>query len=64
MIVEEKKALDKNCCRDWKQPCCGSLCMAWRWEPLREEQKKEGDAIVKHTYVSSTHGYCGLAGRP
>lgn len=62
MIVEEKKAFDKNCCRDWKQPCCGSLCMAWRWvNPLDEEYTYLFDEAPDR---EKTYGYCGLGGRP
>jgi hypothetical protein len=65
MIVEEKKAADRVCPQMIdKTPeyrwCQGSRCMAWRW----------ADNIVKHNKLeladgkSTTHGYCGLAGRP
>ena len=45
---------------NWSCACIGSRCMAWRW----------ADNIVKHNKLeladgkSTTHGYCGLAGRP
>jgi D-serine deaminase-like pyridoxal phosphate-dependent protein len=63
MIVEEKKAADNLCVRGgstFPAGCQGSRCMAWRW----------ADNIVKHNKLeladgkSTTHGYCGLAGRP
>lgn len=34
--------------------CQGSECMMWRWDDA---------STYKHTEKSSTHGYCGLAGR-
>lgn len=60
MIVEEKKADDFKCAQFAAFNCLGSRCMAWRW----------ADNIVKHNKLeladgkSTTHGFCGLAGRP
>ena len=45
MTVDE--ARDMMCCIKKGCGCCGSYCMAWRWNDL--EVKNEG--------------YCGLAGR-
>lgn len=68
MIVEEKKARKFNCHYPDATHCAGSNCMAWRWAV----QKKlvvdpSDDAPANEYYVSetsTTHGYCGLAGRP
>ena len=68
MIVEEKKAVEKVCCGPAVETdikCAGSRCMAWRWanenvaveNPLHVQSRWEARA-------STTHGYCGLAGRP
>jgi len=37
--------------------CIGSDCMMWRWS-ITKEVEQNGEKI---TYVSETHGYCGLA---
>lgn len=65
MIVEEKKAADCICPQMIdKTPeyrwCQGSRCMAWRWaDPFNE-----GEDDLPASWRSTTHGYCGLAGRP
>ena len=60
MIIEEKMAREHDCCRDRKMPCSGSMCMAWRWaDPFNE-----GEDNLPASWRSTTHGYCGLAGRP
>ena len=70
MIVEEKKAADRICPQmihstpeyRW---CQGSRCMAWRW--ANENVAVENPLHVQPRWearVSTTHGYCGLAGRP
>jgi hypothetical protein len=73
MIVEEKKAGEYRCCFIGGAHCHGSRCMAWRWA-----DDKNPDYIHPHpmqhppimpwdnpiTIKSTTHGYCGLAGRP
>lgn len=68
MIVKESDAIDKDCCRDRRQPCGGSRCMAWRWTvQKRLVVDPSDDAPANEYYVSetsTTHGYCGLAGRP
>ena len=65
MIIEEKMAREHDCCRDRKMPCSGSMCMAWRW--ANENVAVENPLHVQPRWearVSTTHGYCGLAGRP
>lgn len=66
MIIEEKKANSLLCCGPLAMTKCqGSQCMAWRWanenvaveNPLHTQPRWEAR-------VSTTHGYCGLAGRP
>jgi len=69
MIVEEEKANKRMCPMEMtgnqNYNCQGSKCMAWRWanenvavgNPLHVQPRWE-------TRVSTTHGYCGLAGRP
>ena len=73
MIVEEKKAADRICPQMIdKTPeyrwCQGSRCMAWRWAvQKRLVVDPADDALANEYYVSepsTTHGYCGLAGRP
>lgn len=39
--------------------CCGSACMAWRWEA-----KVDVWLIVKVRVNSRSEGFCGLAGKP
>lgn len=34
MILELKAALAVRCVRDQSSTCIGTMCMAWRWEPL------------------------------
>lgn len=58
MIVEEKNAEKFNCHYPDATHCVGSRCMAWRWAV--EGNPKENGAW----WFSTTHGYCGLAGRP
>ena len=68
MIVEEKMAREHDCCRDRKMPCSGSMCMAWRWalvDVMRSTDDKFAPAAEWiEREPSTTHGYCGLAGRP
>lgn len=69
MIVEEKKAHDMQCARNPAAAFCfGSRCMAWRWKFDNVIQKTDDpDAPVLEwveAVPSTTHGYCGLAGRP
>lgn len=71
MIVEEKKAGEFNCCQRTKQtnkPCEGSRCMAWRWTydkvPKVSDVQEAPDLPWFESVQSTTHGFCGLAGRP
>ena len=63
MIVEEKKAGEYECPAlrnsGW---CVGSRCMAWRWATGTDDYP--GDDALHPKKHSTTHGYCGLAGRP
>lgn len=60
MIIEEKKAKNFNCHYPDATQCVGSRCMAWRWaDPFNE-----GEDDLPASWRSTTHGYCGLAGRP
>lgn len=64
MIIKEIEALNYNCCQRTQQtrkPCEGSRCMAWRWaeQKNRDEPKWNADGSAH----STTHGYCGLAGK-
>jgi hypothetical protein len=52
-------------------PCVGSACMHWRWAEIANPTYDQmEDAINAHrggpqpTIKSTTHGYCGLSGRP
>ena len=69
MIIEEKKANSLLCCGPLAMTKCqGSQCMAWRWridKLLVEDDDPE--ALPREYYttqLSTTHGYCGLAGKP
>ena len=49
--------------------CIGSACMAWRWvrETLYHPDPLDPTHFTKLEWVgdySTTHGYCGKAGRP
>lgn len=75
MIIEEKKAENFNCHYPDATHCVGSRCMAWRWDMERNpdfapihpmvatDPKHPADVPNPYRY-STTHGYCGLAGRP
>lgn len=42
--------------------CCqGSECMAWRWNIVRIDS--EDDPFIFDCALSTTDGYCGLAGK-
>ena len=45
---------------NWSCACIGSRCMAWRWDV--EDKHVPGGGVIRQR--STTHGYCGLAGRP
>lgn len=76
MIVEEKMAADKLCVRGgatFPAGCQGSRCMAWRWEDVRNPNYVQHNPMQYPpplpwdnplSVKSTTHGYCGLAGRP
>lgn len=65
MIVEEKKAAEFFCHYPEKMGCEGSSCMAWRWAKEATTRSVDVDGtIIDNAVDSSTHGYCGLAGRP
>lgn len=73
MIVEEKKAADRICPQmisatpeyRW---CQGSRCMAWRWRIdkllVKDDDPEALPSEYYTTQLSTTHGFCGLAGRP
>lgn len=69
MIVEEKKAADRICPQMIdKTPeyrwCQGSRCMAWRWAGTTHQiEDREYGPVMVAGGPSTTHGYCGLAGR-
>lgn len=46
--------------------CIATQCMAWRWatEERREFVSGHMSPQVVETRPSTTHGYCGLAGKP
>ncbi len=66
MIVEEKKAHDMQCARNPAGAFCfGSRCMAWRWADKGDRYFDAAlQAWASKPDLSTTHGYCGLAGRP
>ena len=53
---------------NWSCACIGSRCMAWRWKydkVLKTTDDPDAPALEWFESVqSTTHGYCGLAGRP
>ncbi|MBX9760674.1 MAG: hypothetical protein K2Y29_17980 [Beijerinckiaceae bacterium] len=44
--------------------CIGGDCMAWRWKAEYATEKPVIGKRPEHERLPSTHGYCGLAGRP
>ena len=46
---------------NWSCACIGSRCMAWRWI---DEHTAIDYSLPCENVLSTTHGYCGLAGRP
>jgi len=73
MIIEEAKRGEKLCPMKLSNGLCqGSSCMAWRWKKVNvvtEAQTLDPFGRVKfvpfaETKLSTTHGYCGLAGAP
>lgn len=65
MIVKEKKAGEYYChYPNAPSYCRGSRCMAWRWDfDYNSERISETELDITGRF-STTHGYCGLAGRP
>ena len=65
MIVEEEKANKRMCPMEMtgnqNYNCQGSKCMAWRWI---DEHTAIDYSLPCENVQSTTHGYCGLAGRP
>lgn len=72
MIVKDAEAPEYECPQaiisDSYVYCRGSRCMAWRWAvQKRLVVDPADDALANEYYVSepsTTHGYCGLGGRP
>lgn len=68
MIIEETKANEYNCHYPEALHCAGCRCMAWRWRIDRVLVKDDEPEAVAREYctaqLSTTHGFCGLAGRP
>ena len=66
MIVEEEMANKKICPYEQGSRqaynCQGSKCMAWRW--IDEHTAIDYSLPCENGLHSTTHGYCGLAGRP
>lgn len=66
MIVEEEKANKRMCPMEMtgnqNYKCQGSKCMAWRW--IDEHTAIDYSLPCENGLHSTTHGYCGLAGRP
>ena len=58
MKVEEAK--EKLCFCDGVFHCHADECMAWRWHYKRVDTE---DELVFETVLSTTDGYCGLAGK-
>lgn len=77
MIVEESKVAKMYCpvemAGDHDYRCQGSRCMAWRWADVRNPDYVPANPMQYPpplpwdnplSVKSTTHGYCGLAGRP
>lgn len=68
MIIEEKKAKNFNCHYPDATHCVGSRCMAWRWALVDVVRATDDKFAPVAEWIerepSTTHGYCGLAGRP
>ena len=67
MKVEEAKK--HGCVKDPNnQACMANWCMAWRWNieeiPKEEDQySKRVSFLLSDFRLSTTDGYCGLAGK-
>lgn len=67
--MTEEQARVTQCCggegcgyvnpEDGIRYCVGSFCMAWRWKV-----KVDIRILVTVHLVSTTDGFCGLAGKP
>ena len=68
MVINDKNAENYNCHYPDATHCAGSRCMAWRWaynKVLKTTDVPDAPALEWFESVqSTTHGYCGLAGRP
>ena len=68
MIIKEIEASDYNCHYPDALHCAGCRCMAWRWAVQKRLVIAPSDDAPANEYytseTSTTHGYCGLAGRP
>jgi len=53
---------------NWSCACIGSRCMAWRWALVDVVRTADDKFAPAAEWIerepSTTHGYCGLAGRP
>ena len=50
---------------NWSCACIGARCMAWRWAGTTHQiEDREYGPVIVAGGPSTTHGYCGLAGRP
>ena len=67
MIVKDAEAPEYECPQaiisDNYVYCRGSRCMAWRWADEAVPELKDDGLNIRRVF-STTHGYCGLAGRP
>jgi hypothetical protein len=68
MIIKETEAIEYNCHYPDALHCVGCRCMAWRWAMEKVLRTNDDPEIIAREYYthqpSTTHGYCGLAGRP
>ena len=74
--VHDSMSITNRCDTPTMTDCIASECMAWRWGggKLTKEQfdelRADGLSIFeaaqwqKDNVESTTHGYCGLAGKP
>lgn len=79
MIIEETKSNHTYCHKKLNtdfgdRACDGHMCAAWRWLDIKNPNwfaSPVGTPDYMHpfdkpqlTVKSTTHGYCGLAGKP
>lgn len=43
--------------------CIGSECMAWRWKVTPQQVTEAWRDEPEHTRITSSDGFCGLAGK-